>query len=799
MLRYATEIADALDKAHRQGIVHRDLKPGNIMLTSAGTKLLDFGLAKLKAPTEGAAGLTALPTQSAGLTVQGTILGTLQYMAPEQLDGKEADARSDLFAFGAILYEMVTGKKAFEGEGQASLIHAIMGVDPPAMSTLQSMTPPALDHVVTTCLAKKPDERWQSAGDVGRQLTWITEGGSQPSVAASATAVPQRAGWRQAVPLAAVSAAVAALIVGVAVWNLTRPSPAQPRPLAQFVLLTPTDGPVRRAGNLSKVAISPDGTSVVYTSGEGGASSRRLYLRQIGELDATPLRGTEGARSPSFSPDGQWVGFMTPSGDPTGNDISLKRVSVIGGPAVTIVETDTLIGTSWGPDEIIVFGGPSGLMRVPAVGGEPEPLTTVDPDQGEIDHRWPEVLPNGKGVLFTAWSGTDEGSRLAVVSLETGAVSYLLPGGSFPRYAPTGHIVYGVGGTLRAVGFDADSLELTSTNPTPVMENVATTLLGAASFGIAENGSLVYVMGARTGESAQRALVWVDRAGREEPLASPLLAYQRPRVSRGGTRVAVDVDGPEGADIWIHDLARGTETRFTTDPGIDNAPLWTPDGERVVFASNRDGQTDLFWKLTDTPGDAERIMTGGDGLTTVEASAWSDDGQTLLFWDAGNRVPDIGVLSMEDERTSERLFATTFTEAAPAISPDGRWIAYLTDETGQDEVYVQRFPELGSRQTISTDGGQQPLWSPDGRELFYRNGDEMMVVPVETDPTFRAGDPEVLFEQQYYLYRARRTYDLAPDGQRFLMVKEGATSDAATQIILVQNWFEELRRLVPID
>ena len=630
-------------------------------------------------------------------------------------------------------------------------------------------------------------------------LQWITEGGSQPSLASSVAAAPQRAGWRQAVPIAAAAVAVTALIVSVSVWSLMRP---EPRPLTQFVLLTPPDGPVRAVGTDSEVAISPDGTRVVYASGRGGPQNRQLYLRKVGELDATPLRGAEGGNAPFFSPDGQSVGFRTSFGD----IISLKKVSVLGGPAVPIVETDTSMrGTSWGPDDTIVFGTLSGgLMRVPAAGGEPEVLTIVDADQGETYHRWPDILPNLKGILFTAWSGSDEGSRLAVVSLETGAVSYLLPGGSFPRYTPTGHIVYGVGGTLRAVGFDADRLELTSTNAIPVVEKVATGVSsGAGNFSVSANGSLVYVRDAGTGVSVQRALVWVDRAGSEEALQSPLLAYQRPRVSPDGTRVAVDVADPEGADIWIHDLARGTETRLTTDPADDRAPLWTPGGDRVVFYSDREGQAALFWKLVDAPGDAERLVSASEGRLDIQADAWSADGQTLLFWRAGGGFqPDIGLLSIEGERASEMLLDTQFREGGPAVSPDGRWIAYHGDETGQNEVYVQRFPELGGKLTVSTDGGQQPLWSPDGQELFYRGPGGMMVVPVETDPTFSAGAPEVLFDQQYYFTGTRRTYDLAPDG-RFLMVKDSAVGDdaegPAAQIILVQNWFEELKRLVPVE
>ena len=549
-------------------------------------------------------------------------------------------------------------------------------------------------------------------------------------------------------------------------------------------------------GNDSEVAISPDGTRIVYGSTVGEAGSQ-LYLRQVGELDATPLRGGEGGYAPFFSPNGLWVGFEF-------GQQTLKKVSVLGGPAVTIAEGYSVRGISWGADDNIVFGDPSGLMRVPAGGGQPEPLTRVDPERGEIAHRWPDILPNGKGVLFTAWSGSDESSRLAVVSLETGAVTYLLPGGSFPRYSPTGHIVYGVGGTLRAVGFDPERLALTSNNATPVVEDVATKAEGAGNFSFSAKGSLVYVMGADAEGGAPRALVWVDREGREEPLDSPLLPYRTPHVSPDGRRVAVDVIDPDGGDIWIHDLSRGTEAILTTDPADDFAPLWTPDGERVVFTSTREGQVALLQKLADTPGDAEHLMTGGEGVRTIEAVDWSADGQELLFFRSTGLPADIGLLSMEGERASEMLIATEFEDAAPAISPDGGWIAYHSDETGQNEVYAQRFPGLGGKQIISTDGGVQPLWSPDGQELFYRGSRGMMAVLVETDPVFRPGDPEVLFEQQYYFdrFRARRTYDLAPDG-RFLMVKESAAATDAegptAQIILVQNWFEELKRLVPVD
>ena len=456
VLRYATEIADALDKAHRKGITHRDLKPGNIMLTKAGTKLLDFGLAKLRDPKTAGLSLSQRPTQSASLTGEGKILGTLQYMAPEQLEGKDADARTDIFAFGAILYEMTTGRKAFEGGSQASLIHAIMGVDPPAISSLQPMSPRALDQIVKTCLAKDPDDRWQSAGDLGRQLK-IIQGGSQPSVAVPVAPTPQRSSWRQGIPLAVATLVVGSLITGVAAWNLRSPVP---QPLARFVVTTPADGPLQTAVAQTDVAISPDGMRILY-SGGAEVQDRQLYVRQLDEIEATPLRGTSGGSSPFFSPDGEWVGFR--------QDDALKKVSVLGGPPVTICEDCVpgggLRGASWGTDDIIVFAstGSGVLLRVPAVGGEPEVLATVDPELGEILY-WPEVVPNGHAVLFTVNRGGVEAVRLptgelvsqgqgfgdiAVLDLETGEQTILVRGGSNPRYSPTGHIVYGVAGTLR--------------------------------------------------------------------------------------------------------------------------------------------------------------------------------------------------------------------------------------------------------------------------------------------------------------------------------------------------------------
>ncbi len=796
-LKYAIEIADALDKAHRQGVTHRDLKPANIMLTKVGAKLLDFGLAKLK-PTGPQSDASTRLDES--LTQQGTILGTFRYMAPEQLEGHEADSRTDIWAFGCVVYEMVTGQKAFEGKSQASLIAAILERVPPAMSSVEPMTPAGLDYIAKTCLGKDPDDRWQTARDLLRELKRVEAGGATPAESA-ATIVPQHlALWQRPVP-AAMAVLLLVAVTGFAVWSLMRPPPAAPAVLTQFVVNPPPDGPLRQSVSQSDLAISPDGTRVVYSSGAVAAGAgRHLFVRPLAEFDARLLRGTEGAANPFFSPDGEWLGFRD------GANQTLKKVSTLGGPPITLCPAEgvALRGASWGPDDMIVFATPSsrGLLRVPAVGGEPELITSVDAERGETDHFWPEVLPTGDAVLFTAWNGSDETSTIAVVSLETGERKDLVPGGSSPRYSPTGHIVYAVAGTLRAVAFDLGRLEVIG-NPVPVLENVTTKAAsGAANFSLSENGSLLYVWGTGAGSGAPRSLVWVDREGREEPLATPPLPYRSPSVSPDGTRVAVEIGGPEGDNIWIHDLSRGTETILTTDPADDYGPLWTPDGEWVVFASEREGQVGLFQKHADTPGDAEHLMTGSEGTAVIQPTSWSPDGQTLLFWEAGGTPPDIGLLSMEGDRARELLLATEFIEVVPAVSPDGGWIAYESNETGEREVYVQRFPGLGGKVTISTDGGRQPLWAPDGRELFYLGPRGMMGVPVlETEPTLRVGDPSVLFETQYYVFRSARTYDLAPDGQRFLMITQGAaTNDSTTpaaQIHVILNWFTELERLVP--
>ncbi len=786
-LPIAKQIAEALEAAHEAGVIHRDLKPANIKVRDDGTvKVLDFGLAKaLDTTPQGDPSLS--PTLTAAATQMGVIMGTAAYMSPEQARGKTVDKRADIWSFGCVLYEMLTGQRAFQGEDVSLTLASVMKSDL-NVKTLPHDVPATVRTVLRRCLEKDPRERIRDVGDVRLAMAGRFDVPNPPPVE-PAVAVRLRV-WQRPASLMLVAVALVA-ITSLAVWSVTQPIlPALH--VQRFAVPPPAPETVGVTASRADVAISPDGTKVVYL-----ATGGNLYVRSVEELEATPLEGLDTALGPFVSPESAWVGFED------ARDAALKRVSIRGGPAVTICSLDArLRGASWGPDGTIIFGtnGSYGLWRVPASGGEPEEFTVPDGDQNDVTHRWPHILPGGRAVLFTIVTRASfTNGQIAVLNLETNEQRVLIPAGSHPRYASTGHIVYGVGNTLRAVRFDLDRLEVTDPDPVPVLSGVVTKPNGAASFDLSRGGSLVYITGAGVGGATDRSLVWVDREGREVPLATPLLPYERPRISPDGTHVVVDVVGRQSGDIWIHDLSRGTERILTTDPARDRAPLWTPDGEQVVFESNRGGSVGLFRKSADAPGDAERLMTDTSGAVTLEASSWSPDGQ-LAFW----RAPpvDIGLLSMEGDRTVQMLFDTEVVEAAPAISPDGDWIAYDSNETGQSQVYVQRFPSLGDKKIVSTDGGAQPLWSPNGDELFYRGPRGMMVVPVETEPTFTPGAPDVLFDQQYYSVLSRRTYDLAPDGQRFLMVKntpEDGAEAPVPQVILVQNWFEELTRLVPTE
>ncbi|MBZ5662512.1 MAG: protein kinase [Acidobacteriia bacterium] len=793
VFQYAIEISDALDKAHRKGVTHRDLKPGNIMLTKTGTKLLDFGLAKLKQEVAPAnVPLSELPTAKDPLTVQGTILGTLQYMAPEQLEGKEVNARTDIFAFGAVVYEMATGKRAFEGKTQASVIGAILKDDPTPISSLQPMTPPALDRLMKKCLAKDPEERWQNAHDLVSELKWITESSSQMALTPVATAKGIRAIGRRALILSVGIFLLGAAFASLAVWNL-KPSLVSPsQPVSRTVITLPPSQQLAGLDSGPAVALSPDGTHLVYVARQG--STQQLYLRAMDSLEAKPILGTDGAVDPIFSPDGQWVGFFSGG--------KLKKVSVNGGAALTLGDASCPCGATWGSQGTIAFAPRivSALQQVPDAGGAPKLLTRFE--KRDVSQRWPEFLPGGKAVLFAAGPSTTNwaNAQVTVLSVVTGERRNLIQGGMYPRYAASGHLVYAQGGSLMAVPFDSQQLTVTGA-AVPVAEGVLESLSnGAAQYSLSATGSLVYVPGGV--QASQRRLVWVNRKGAELPLAAPAHAYRGPRLSPDGRRVAVAIEEQE-TQTWLYDLSRETLTRLTFDGIANYNPVWRPDGKRIAFQSSKEGRLNIFWQLADGSGGLERLSTSEYNNAP---NSWSPDGQLLAFIQINPTTGyDIWVLRMDDPSTgsgqvrkAQPFLQTPFNEGAPRFSPDGRWLAYTSDESGRNEIYVQPYPGPGGKSQISTDGGTEPVWNPNGRELFYRSGDKMMAVEIATQPGFAAGKARMLFEGQYVPTPATfPNYDVSPDGQRFLMLKAAEQATAPNQINVVLNWFEELKQKVP--
>ncbi|MFN2386020.1 MAG: protein kinase, partial [Thermoanaerobaculia bacterium] len=777
-LRYGIEMADALDKAHRQGIVHRDLKPGNVMLTKSGVKLVDFGLAKFATvgPASVFSSATAMPTKAPNLTAEGTILGTFQYMAPEQLEGREADARTDIFALGSVLYEMATGEKAFSGSSQASLIGAILKDEPKTISTIQPMAPPALNRVVKTCLAKDPDDRWQTAHDVMLQLKWIAEGADIATAPAAPRRNLERLVWAALVLLVALAGVTA-------VTRSRRQLAALARPLRSSIVL-----PEKTA--LRSLALSPDGRRLVVVARDSSGRNL-LWIRPLDTLSLQALPGTENPSFPFWSPDSRFIAFFA--------DGKLKKIDASSGPAQTICDAPINRGGSWSRDGVILFtpvpDGP--LYRVSASGGRPEQVTRFDPARGETSHRWPLFLPDGRRFLYliTSFGSAEEPERMGVYagSLDSKEEKFLVTTKSKLAYAPPGYLLFLREKNLLAQPFDAKSLQIIG-DPFPLAEQIQYFPQTAnALYSVSESGLLVY-----QGESpsALSQMVWLDRGGREVGTLGAPSDQANPRISPDGTRVALDImDHQTGnMDLWIYPSSGGVATRITSDAAIDAVPLWSPDGNRLAFMSIRGGHPDVYQRSSGGEGTEDVLVKSERAKYT---SDWSPDGKNLLYRvvDATSNL-ELWSVPIGGAGKPAPFLKSPFGVSHGQFSPDGRWVAYASNESGRWEIFVAPFPGPGGNWRVTSAGGTEPRWRRDGKELFYLAPDgKLMAVAVKPGPSFEAGIPTVLFQTRRRVPVSATdlySYDASPDGQRFLVstdVGEG-TSSALT---LVLHWTADLK------
>ena len=771
-IRFAAQVADALAKAHKLGIVHRDLKPSNVMLTKTGAKLMDFGLAKAYGPAPMATALTEITEEQSNLTAEGTIVGTLQYMAPEQLEGKEVDSRTDIFALGGVIYEMATGKPAFTGNSRASLVAAILSSEPQPMVSLQAMTPPMLERAVRRCLAKDPDERWQSASDLANELDWVAEGSSQAGVPASARTGPQR--WERSSWLLAAMFLMLLLAVGVALWNASnkRPPPFRFHAAVTF----PTND----------LALSLDGRILAMVAYSTQVNNYVLWTYEVGGRRTVPLDGTHGASYPFWSPDGRFIGFFA--------DGKLKKVEVSGGQPQVLCDAPNGRGGTWNREGVIVFtpDGFGGLFRVSSSGGSPVEMTRPDTTRFETSHRWPMFLPDGKHLLYLAanFGGQLEKNAIFLGSLDSQEKRLLVSSSANAAYAEPGFLLYLRDKTLVAQPFDGRRYVLSGEPHSLSDEVLYTPLVDRAVFSVSSGNVLV----TQTGRGASLSqLTWFDRRGNPTGTVGDPGAFGNLRLSPDGHRVAVDQINPDGrtVDVWIHELARGAMTRLTFDSSPHHTPIWSPDGKQILFSSNRRLGSQLYLMNADGSGSEEEVADLG-AVAPVNAWDWSRDGKYALV----KKSNELWYLSWP-ERAAKPLSQAKWTVRNAQFSPDGRWMAYASNETGTTEIFVSPFPNANGKWQVSSAGGQEPRWRKDGKELFYVSADgRMMTVEVTTDAGFKAGSPIALFQthrRQAVSAQDVFSYDVSGDGKRFLILTKLDEANAAPLFVLL-NWASETEK-----